>query len=806
MQLTKLLEQGRLLRLQSHSAAMGCFEQCMQQAESNSDHRLLVSALTELALELTETGQLEALHRAKNLLLRAEALITGCKGYEIESAYLLYCRGILHLQWCNFVDSLVHLRAAYRAYGNEAQGLSLADDGLGRYYNALGDFQASLFHFERSLSRRKHFDQDHLKGLSYSNLGKVNLQMNLHELAEQYFQQSLEIALKWEDRYLRISSLQGLGQVAIARQQWNIASDLLGKALEISGDPLDIAAIACLHLDQIETLLGMGRFAEAQNRVETEAVPRFERLNNHLGLASAKRLLGRILSTQLEKTVEQPTEEQIEVVEDCFLEASILFEQQGIPQEYAKTLYDMACLYRNCSTLDHRYQYQGKAVRSLELALGVLERVNYGATSLVFQIEVLLNQVDQTAWLNRAVTRLRGRKLVTEARAIGGQKEEVTLLFADLCDYNSILENKEPDTVMQLINTYLRYMSEILQRHQGILCHYSGNGMMAIFRTQKPAPKAPNPDTISPNTPAKEEQVDSTSEISESGSDYIDPSTIGSNNNRTLSNNQSNLQSTLRALLSAQEMLTSVQAFNDDLAHRGITPQQIRIGIDTGTAIIGNVGTYAKVDFTAIGSIVNLTSRLCNVAKPGQIRLGKTAYEILRKILPYRAIVVTELIEQFQGKGEVPTYIVDEFSYYYQTNNKPAWLSQAKYPAVIKLKLPLVAEMEETCISPVIIVVGKLGFTASQCDAVICAVSGIYKKSLLHAPRQEELFMLCLPEETKLEMLISLEAVDETELKNMKIAFEDAANVASNGFLTKVSEHYIENTANSLSIRIVQYY
>jgi hypothetical protein len=75
------------------------------------------------------------------------------------------------------------------------------------------------------------------------------------------------------------------------------------------------------------------------------------------------------------------------------LDAAMVFEQQGMTQEYARTLYDLAGLYNLCtnhSTLF--FQYQGKMVRSLELALSVLEQFEVGNDHLISEIENALNQ------------------------------------------------------------------------------------------------------------------------------------------------------------------------------------------------------------------------------------------------------------------------------------------------------------------------------------------------------------------------------------------------------------------------------
>jgi hypothetical protein len=166
-----------------------------------------------------------------------------------------------------------------------------------------------------------------------------------------------------------------------------------------------------------------------------------------------------------------------------FLDAMDVFEHQAMPQEYAKTLYDMASLYKTCMEANpqRQYEYKGKAARALKVALGVLEQVNYGAAHLIFEIEVLLNWVDQTAWMERAVSRLRDRKLLAESSR-AGQLEEVAILAVDLENYDVLLSLLSANDIVNLLNIYLRSVSEVVQKFQGISCHFFGGSFISMFR------------------------------------------------------------------------------------------------------------------------------------------------------------------------------------------------------------------------------------------------------------------------------------------------------------------------------------
>jgi tetratricopeptide (TPR) repeat protein len=388
----ELLQQGRLLRRQDKNAAIACFEQCFNRAEAENDRILAAMAGTELALELIETGHMPSVHKAKDILLKVELSLKDCADCNQELAYLLYCQGCLDLQQGCYVDALLHLQSAYQTYGEaDPIGLSLVDDALGSYYAAVSDPRTASMHLRRSLSRRQEPGCESDKAISLALLGKVNLQLENYEQAENFLEQSLDLALQCDHTYTRLNAMTGLGQLAIAQSEWEIAAIMFQEALQIVQEPIDLSKAAYLYVNLAEALLGGEKIDSAQRCIETEAVPRFQHLQDQLGLAISKRLLGRILTCKLLDGGEGLTEEMIEKAEDYLSDASMLFEQRGMSQEYAKTLYDQACLYNICASSNSKYQYQGKSVRSLELALNVLEQFGSGS-KLTHQIETLLNK------------------------------------------------------------------------------------------------------------------------------------------------------------------------------------------------------------------------------------------------------------------------------------------------------------------------------------------------------------------------------------------------------------------------------
>jgi tetratricopeptide (TPR) repeat protein len=396
MQPTELLKQGQLLRRQDRAEAIACFEESIQRAESINDQILISNALTELAIELIEIGQIPALGRAKSLLDRSMDLLQRLEPKlddqkadpqtQHKKDYIAYAQGLLSLQEGNFREAIAQFDWIYARYADDLEMLANLDRNLAESYLALGEFKTAISYLERSISQIN-------KGNNYEQLGRIYLQLDQYDQAKDYFEQSLDIAIATDDKYLRVQAFIGLSQVAIAESQWENAITVINEVLSELEEPLDLQQIAYLYLYLAVAKMGMGKILEAQEYVEKYAIPRFEKLQNQHGLASAKSTLACVLSDRLVKGLDNMNEETIEAIADEFLEALIVFDRYGTPQDKAKTLYNLAHLYTICNEPRYKYQYQGKAVRSLEQALAALEKFRDDSSPLVTKIELFLNEL-----------------------------------------------------------------------------------------------------------------------------------------------------------------------------------------------------------------------------------------------------------------------------------------------------------------------------------------------------------------------------------------------------------------------------
>jgi PAS domain S-box-containing protein len=172
-----------------------------------------------------------------------------------------------------------------------------------------------------------------------------------------------------------------------------------------------------------------------------------------------------------------------------------------------------------------------------------------------------------------------------------GTRKTVTMLFADLSSFTSFSEKTSSETVFKLLNSYLDLAAQAILENEGTLDKFMGDAVMAMWNSPDPQP------------------------------DHA-------------------LRACRAALAIVQGSLEARNRFPD--------PERqliFRVGVTTGPAIVGNVGTSELFNYTAIGDTVNLAQRLQSSAPPGQIYIQKATYEIVKDF------VVAEALEPLAVKG-----------------------------------------------------------------------------------------------------------------------------------------------------------
>jgi tetratricopeptide (TPR) repeat protein len=400
MKLAEFLHHGKQLRRQGRTLAIAYFEQSLQNTlDVNTDAGMADLGMTarillDLALELIGTRLPESLQRGESLIQQAAATLDQNPTADNEQrAYLLYVQANLALELGKLTNVLQILDNVYQLYQDNPEGLALTDDAIGRYYLQVNDPQSALNHFERALSLRLESGDECAIAKSYTYLGKLYLSIEDTSQAVSLYQNALEIALANEDRALQLQSLKGLAKSAIVEQQWQTAIALSKDAITLLQEPVDTIEIGYLYCDLSEALLGDRQINQSLLCIRAEVLPRFRDYQYQKGIAIAKHIRGRIYVQRLLEGLDSLDEDAIETAQDSLLDASMGFEELGMMLDYAKTLYDLACLYQLCSNSPFQYQYQGKALRSLELSLSVLDKLGMSSTKFGTQVDELLDQV-----------------------------------------------------------------------------------------------------------------------------------------------------------------------------------------------------------------------------------------------------------------------------------------------------------------------------------------------------------------------------------------------------------------------------
>ena len=186
--------------------------------------------------------------------------------------------------------------------------------------------------------------------------------------------------------------------------------------------------------------------------------------------------------------------------------------------------------------------------------------------------------LEKNVLLEKILTRWQSPEVVREILAdtsrlrLGGVRSTVTVLFADLSGFTPFSETRPPEAVMDVLNQAFSRLTEIVFKHQGTLDKFIGDCLMAFFG----APISSGHDAVS----------------------------------------------AVRAALEMRAAFNELKGqWGDERAQLGLA-----IGVNTGEAIVGNVGSDRRMEYTVIGDTVNVAARLQDKAVAGQILIGEATY------------------------------------------------------------------------------------------------------------------------------------------------------------------------------------
>jgi class 3 adenylate cyclase len=234
----------------------------------------------------------------------------------------------------------------------------------------------------------------------------------------------------------------------------------------------------------------------------------------------------------------------------------------------------------------------GTVVRPIRRIGGVAERVGEG--DLRVRAEVgSRDEIGQLAErMNGMIEGLRARMLMekfvppsavaliersadADQVALGGERQEVTVLFSDIRGFTTFSEQAEPEEVVRLVNDSLHEQARLIREHGGEVDKYLGDAAMAIFTGP------------------------------------------------TMAHDAVRCGLAIRAALAGGA---------------GAPGRTVGIGINTGWVVRGTIGSPERMEYTALGDAVNVAKRLCDAAGPGEVLVSAATYEQAREAIPAEAL------------------------------------------------------------------------------------------------------------------------------------------------------------------------
>jgi class 3 adenylate cyclase len=172
-------------------------------------------------------------------------------------------------------------------------------------------------------------------------------------------------------------------------------------------------------------------------------------------------------------------------------------------------------------------------------------------------------------------------KILSQRNKIEGERKQVTVMFCDLAEYTLLSERLGPERTYQLMDEIYEMLIHEVHRYEGTVNEMTGDGILALFGAPIALEDAP--------------------------------------------------QRAVRSALSIQREMARIAA-------EKISNLQMRIGIHTGTVVVGTLGNDLRVDFKAVGDTVNLAARLEQLAEPGSILISDSTFRLTEGFFRFEAM------------------------------------------------------------------------------------------------------------------------------------------------------------------------
>lgn len=179
---------------------------------------------------------------------------------------------------------------------------------------------------------------------------------------------------------------------------------------------------------------------------------------------------------------------------------------------------------------------------------------------------------------------------------LGGRREEVTVMFADMVAFTKAAEVMPPEQVVKMLNELFSILTEVVFRHDGIVDKFIGDCVMAVW-----------------------------------GAPLSDP------------------KHARNAMEAAEDIMAFLEVGADNWRQRYGVEVRLGLGVNSGTAIVGNIGSDKRMDYTVIGDVVNIAARLEAIAEPNQVLVGEGTQALLGDAFELRLLGSRQLTGRTQS-------------------------------------------------------------------------------------------------------------------------------------------------------------
>lgn len=228
---------------------------------------------------------------------------------------------------------------------------------------------------------------------------------------------------------------------------------------------------------------------------------------------------------------------------------------------------------------------------------------------------------------------------------LGGEKKEITAFFSDIQGFSTISESLSPEELVELLNEYLTAMSDIIMKYDGTVDKFEGDAVIAFFGAPVP---------------------------------YSDHA--------------------VRSCLASLEMQEKLVEMRKAWREQGKHELFVRIGLNTGEMVVGNMGSAHRMDYTMMGDSVNLAARLEGVNKQYKtfLMISEFTYQIVKNDVEVRELDLIRVVgknesvriyEVLGRKGEVSSDKTKAYKFFHkglQLYRQQKWDEAAKYFAHCK--------------------------------------------------------------------------------------------------------------------------